>query len=263
MKRSKKIEISIVVPVFNEAENITELHQQLIKSLNRTKKSYEIIIVDDGSTDNSRKILSNLKPLTIVTLRRNFGQTAALDAGIKQASGKYLVTLDGDLQNDPKDIPKMLNMLIKYDVDVVCGWRKKRKDNWSKKLISNSARWLRYKIIHDGVKDSGCTLRVYKIDCFKNLTLRGEMHRFIPAILKWRGFKIREIAVNHRSRKKGKSKYTITRTIKGFLDILFSLVFPKIFVKAITFTRYVRLHFRNGRFMHSSNIICIKSILWS
>ncbi len=212
--------LSFVIPVHNEAGNVKKLHQELLTTARKINQPFEIIFVDDASTDETSQRLKQLKPVTIITFRTNYGQTAALDAGIHHANGQYVVTLDGDLQNDPADVPKMLEKLKTEDLDVVCGWRKKRKDNLSKRFISYGAKLLRKKLVDDGVHDSGCTLRVYKKECFEHLHLKGEMHRFIPAILKWRGFKIGEIKVNHRFRKYGQSKYTLTRTIKGFLDML-------------------------------------------
>lgn len=219
--------ISFVVPVMNEAGNVNKLHQEVVKAAKKIGNSFEIIFVDDGSTDNTVEVLKKLKPIKIIEMRRNFGQTAALDAGIKESQGKYLATLDGDLQNNPADIPKMLKKLKKEDWDVVCGWRVKRKDSFSKRFISKGARWLRSFLVADGIHDSGCTLRVYKKECFEDLNLRGEMHRFIPAILKWRGFKITEMPVDHRSREYGVTKYNFKRTVKGFLDMLSIWFFRK------------------------------------
>jgi glycosyltransferase involved in cell wall biosynthesis len=224
--------LSFIVPVMNEAENIATLHAELVAAaLQITKKSahsaFEIIFVDDGSTDNTVAELKKLSPITIIELRRNFGQTAALDAGIKAAKGEYLVTLDGDGQNDPGDVPALLNELIEKDVDVVCGWRAKRKDSSSKRFVSAGAKWLRSFLVNDGIHDSGCTLRVYRSECFEGLTLRGEMHRFIPALLKWRGYKVTEMPVNHRPRLHGVSKYSMSRTVKGFLDMLSLWFFRK------------------------------------
>ena len=225
--------ISFVVPIFNEEGNIEKLHQEIlgvIKDLQKTRKEakdFEIIFVDDGSRDKTPEIMKSLKPLKIITLRRNSGQTAALDAGFKAAQGEYVVSLDGDLQNDPHSVPKMLDYLEEKNLDVVCGWRKNRKDSFAKKFISNGAKWLRSFLIRDHVHDSGCTLRVYKKECFSGLSLRGELHRFIPALLVWRGFKVGEIAVKHHPRHSGRSKYSMTRTVKGFMDMLTLWFFHK------------------------------------
>ena len=159
-------------------------------------------------------------------MRANFGQTAAMDAGIKAASGFYLATLDGDGQNDPAEIPKLIEKLEMDDLDVVSGWRKNRKDTFMKKFSSKCAAFIRKLLINDGIHDSGCSLKVYKSECFKGVTLYGEMHRFIPAILKIKGFKIGEMVVNHRPRTTGKTKYNWKRGIKGILD-MFSVWFWK------------------------------------
>jgi len=216
---AKKIELSVVVPIFNEEKNIIPLYKELTSVLKKIKKSYEIIFVNDGSTDNSLQIMKKLKPLKIISLRKNSGQSAALDAGIKNAKGEVIITLDGDGQNDPKDIPRLL-VKLNEGYDVVCGWRYKRKDPPSKKIISKGAAFLRKFFVDDHVHDSGCTLRVYRQECFENLDLYGEMHRMIPALMRWRGFKITEIKVNHRPRVHGKTKYNWKRVIKGFLDMV-------------------------------------------
>lgn len=226
-QKPTNIFLSFVVPVFNEADSLTQLHQELLVAAKSLQKPFEIIFIDDGSTDQTPSILAKLKPATVITLRKNFGQTAALDAGIKQASGRYVATLDGDLQNDPADIPKMLEKLEKDKLDFICGWRRHRQDSAWRRFVSWGARWLRSILVSDSINDSGCTLRVYKRECFENLTLRGEMHRFIPAILKWRGFLVGEVVVNHRPRLYGQTKYGVKRTVKGFLDMLSLWFFRK------------------------------------
>ena len=143
-----------------------------------------------------------------------------MDAGIKLAKNHYVITMDGDGQNDPNDIPKMIQLLEEKDLDVVSGWRRKRKDGLLKRFVSRIANLLRAIIIHDGINDSGCSLKIYKKECFEQISLYGEMHRFIPAILKIKGFKIGELEVNHRPRTKGKTKYNWRRTFKGFIDMI-------------------------------------------
>lgn len=221
---------SFVIPVMNEEGNVKKLHQELVaaaEELTDSHEEFELIFVDDGSTDKTVARLQKLSPLHLIELRGNYGQTAALDAGIKAARGEYIVTMDGDLQNDPADVPKMYKALIEQQKDVICGWRKDRKDPWSKKFISDGAKFLRSFLVNDGIHDSGCTLRVYKAECFEDLTLRGEMHRFIPAILRWRGFNIDEVPVNHRPRTAGETKYNFKRTIKGLLDMMSLWFFRK------------------------------------
>lgn len=210
---------SIVVPVFNEEDNVAKLHQEIVQTLKKLKGKSEIIFVNDGSTDNTLQQLKKLNSITIINLRKNSGQSAALDAGIKYASGKIIVTLDGDGQNNPADIPRLLSKL-NGEVDVVCGWRANRKDPFSKRFVSGGARWLRGLLVKDGVHDAGCTLRVYKREVFEDLDLQGEMHRMLPALLKWRGFNVVEEKVGHRKRRFGRTKYNWKRIIKGFIDML-------------------------------------------
>ena len=215
---AKKPYYSIIIPVLNEEKNIKNLHQEIVTVMKTLKKPYEIIFVDDGSSDNTFEILKKLKPIKVIRFRKNFGQSAALDAGIKNSQGKILITLDGDGQNDPNDIPKLLKKLDeKYDA--VCGWRYQRNDPLSKKIVSKVANYIGSFLVNSGIHDSGCTLRVYKKECFDDFDLYGEMHRMIPALIRWRGFKITEVKVNHKKRKFGKTKYTLTRTLKGFIDM--------------------------------------------
>jgi glycosyltransferase involved in cell wall biosynthesis len=213
-----QLKYSVVVPVYNEKETVKNLHQEIVATMNSISYPYEIIFVDDGSTDKTYEILSQLSSIKIIRFRKNFGQTAALDCGIKQARGEVIITLDGDGQNPPFEIPKLLKKLDE-GYDLVSGWRYNRKDPFSKKIISQWAEILRKFLVKDEIHDSGCTLKVYKKDCFKNLDLYGEIHRFIPAILKWRGFKVGEAKVEHRERNFGKSKYNYKRILKGFLDM--------------------------------------------
>jgi len=217
---SQNTKISIIVPIFNEVENVANLHTEIKSVCDGAGFIYEIIFIDDGSTDGTYDKCKTLQPLKLVRLRRNFGQTAAMDAGIKQAKNDYIVTMDGDGQNDPADIPAMIDYMRENDFDVVSGWRKKRKDSFFKRFASRSANLLRKIIVRDGIRDSGCSLKVYKKECFNNLNLYGEMHRFIPALLKIKGFTIGEIVVNHRPRRAGKTKYNWRRGVKGFIDML-------------------------------------------
>ena len=212
--------ISVIIPVYNEEENVGDLHAEITGTCIKNQYEYEIIFIDDGSTDKTTEQIKRLSPVTLIRFRKNFGQTAALDAGIKHAKNDYIITMDGDRQNDPNDIPKLISYLEENDLDVVSGWRKKRKDGFLKKFVSRGANILRSILIHDGIKDSGCSLKVYKRECFQQVSLFGEMHRFIPAILKIKGFEIGEMEVNHRPRTKGKTKYNWHRTFKGFIDMI-------------------------------------------
>lgn len=212
--------ISVVVPVYNEEGNVAHLHQEIKEVCEANNYTYEIIFVNDGSSDKTVQVCKTLRPLKLIRMRRNFGQTAAMDAGIKNSKYDYIVTMDGDGQNDPADIPMMIEYLEEHDLDVVSGWRKHRKDTFMKKFTSRGANFLRHILIHDGIHDSGCSLKVYKRECFDHINLYGEQHRFIPAILKIKGFKIGEVVVNHRPRTSGKTKYNWKRTIKGFTDMV-------------------------------------------
>ncbi|MEK6964513.1 MAG: glycosyltransferase family 2 protein [Nanoarchaeota archaeon] len=217
------MDLSIVIPVKNEEENLETLYKELSQTIVKLG-SYEIIFVNDGSTDHSLEILKRIQKkdshVILIQFRKSFGQTAAMDAGFKQAQGNVIIPLDADLQNDPKDIPKLLTKL-KEGFDVVSGWRKNRQDSAGKSISSHIAHLLRQLLIKEEIHDSGCTLKAYKKECFKDLNLYGEMHRYIPAILRLKGFKIGEVIVNHRPRKAGKTKYGTTRLVKGFFDLLF------------------------------------------
>ena len=213
------MDLSIVIPVYNEEKNVALLHQTIRNTLDKTDFKYEIIFVDDGSTDNTFNILNNLKKVKIIKFRKNFGQTAAMMAGFENSNGKVIVSLDGDLQNDPSDIPKLLDKLNE-GYDVVSGWRYNRQDSFGKKAFSKIANSFRQLLVKDPIHDSGCSLRAYKKECFSDLQLHGEMHRYIPAILAWKGFKLDEVKVNHLPRKYGKTKYNMWRVLKGFMDLI-------------------------------------------
>lgn len=215
--------VSVVVPLYNEEENVHELHSSLKGVLDSIGAEYEIIYVDDGSTDNTlaliQKIQSEDNSVLIISLRRNFGQTAAFAAGFDYSKGDIIVTIDGDLQNDPNDIPKLLNLI--KDNDIVSGWRKKRKDPFfSRRLPSILANWLISKVTGVSLHDYGCSLKAYRKDVIKNLKLYGDMHRFIPAVASWYGVRIAEVETTHHPRKRGKSKYGISRTMKVVLDLI-------------------------------------------
>lgn len=212
--------VSIVVPVYNEEGNVTELHKEICNVCNENNYTFEIIFIDDGSTDGTMEKCKSLRPLKLIQMRKNFGQTAAMDAGIKASRYDYIVTMDGDRQNDPSDIPHMIDYLEENNLDVVSGWRKNRKDTFMKKFTSRGANFLRHMIVHDGIHDSGCSLKVYRRECFEGMNLYGEQHRFIPALLKIKGFTVGEVIVNHRPRIVGVTKYNWKRTIKGFVDMI-------------------------------------------
>jgi glycosyltransferase involved in cell wall biosynthesis len=223
-EKQKPVWISIVIPVYNEEDNVKALHTKLTEVLPAITENYEILFVDDGSTDNTFALLKKLnnedKRLKVIKFRTNFGQSAALSAGFEFSNGDAIITMDGDLQNDPSDIPKLLDELQESDYDVVCGWRFDRADSKLKKLFSKIANLLRRRFTAEDIHDSGCTLRVYKKDCIADLELYGEMHRYIPALLLWKGYKIGEVKVKHHERKYGTTKYSWKRIVKGFLDLI-------------------------------------------
>jgi glycosyltransferase involved in cell wall biosynthesis len=220
-----EIELSIVIPLFNEEESVEPLYTQLKEALEPLEQSYEIIIVEDGSTDRSFEMLKGLhaqdKRLKVIRFRRNFGQTAAFAAGFDYAQGRVVVTMDADLQNDPADVPRLLEKL-EEGYDVVSGWRVERwKSAWlTRRLPSVVANRLISETTGVHLHDYGCSLKAYRSDVVKNINLYGELHRFIPAMASWMGVSVAEIPVHYRSRQFGTSKYGISRTIKVILDLL-------------------------------------------
>jgi glycosyltransferase involved in cell wall biosynthesis len=219
-KEKSTPDISVIVPVFNEEANIKPLFKELRKVMEKMGKDYEIIFIDDGSMDDSLKILKTLRSVRIIVFRKNFGQTAAIAAGMDNAKGKVIVALDADLQNDPKDIPRLISEMRK-GYDIVSGWRKDRKDNLlMRRIPSFVANWLISKISGLKLHDYGCTLKVYKKEVVKDIMLYGEMHRFIPAIAASVGYKVGEIEVSHNPRMYGTTKYGIGRTFRVILDLI-------------------------------------------
>jgi len=217
------IEVSVVVPVLNEQENLRPLYEQITSSLSGNH-DFEMIFVDDGSTDDSFAILNQMyerdSRIRVIRLRKNFGQTAALSAGFAHARGRCIVALDADLQNDPADIPEMVDKLNE-GFDVVSGWRKKRHDNAITRLIpSKIANWLIGRITGVKLHDFGCTLKAYRREVLVQTKLYGEMHRFIPALASWAGASITEMVVNHRPRTAGAAKYGLARTWRVILDLI-------------------------------------------
>ncbi len=218
-----KESVSVIVPVYNEEESIPILYRSLIEVLEKCGRPYEIIFVDDGSDDRTPAILEDLHRrdgrVVVVTLRKNFGQTAALVAGFDHARGEIIVTIDGDLQNDPADIPKLLEMMDDYDV--VSGWRVDRKDPFlTRRLPSRIANWIISVVTGLKLHDYGCTLKAYRKEIIRNVKLYGEMHRYIPAVAKWAGARVGEIETTHHPRRFGRSKYGLSRTVKVILDLI-------------------------------------------
>jgi glycosyltransferase involved in cell wall biosynthesis len=213
--------ISVVVPVHNEANNLAPLHAELQAILTSLTDEFEIIYVDDGSTDSSLAELSLLKGATIISLNRCYGQATALDAGFKAATGDLIISIDGDGQNDPADIPRLLEKMHAENLDVVAGWRKVRSDKRGIRLLTKIGRAFRHALINDPVHDTGCTLRVYTREAAKSLDLGGEMHRYILALLRWKGFMIGELEVRDRARVNGVSKYGYGKAVRGLIDLIY------------------------------------------
>lgn len=218
------MKLSIVVPIYNEEDNLLELYRQLKTALDLGAYTYEIICVNDGSRDKSGEVLASLasqdKNFKVITFTRNFGQTAAMSAGIKASFGEVIIPMDADLQNDPADIPLFLTKLDE-GFDVVSGWRKNRQDKAiSRKLPSKIANWLIGIITGVKIHDYGCSMKAYRREIIQDVNLYGEMHRFIPAYASWQGGKVTEIVVNHRARVHGETKYGISRTFRVILDLI-------------------------------------------
>lgn len=218
------VTISVIIPVYNEEENVRPLCKSVDRELKLLEIDYEIILVDDGSTDNTFAIASRLSEkysaIKVIRLRRNYGQTPAMAAGIDAAEGRILITMDGDLQNDPADFHRFIEKL-QEGYDIVVGWRHKRQDKLiSRKIPSRVANWIIGKVTGVPVKDNGCSLKAYRSEIIKNVPLYSEMHRFIPAMTSMTGAKIAEIKVRHHARRFGISKYGLSRMYKVILDLV-------------------------------------------
>jgi glycosyltransferase involved in cell wall biosynthesis len=215
--------ISVVIPLLNEEESLRELHEQLKSALSRIGGNYELIFVDDGSTDNSFRVLKELRQrnnrVKAIRFRRNFGKSAALAVGFQKAQGEFVVTMDADLQDDPSEIQNLIREL-KGGFDVVSGWKKKRRDPFTKTLPSKFFNFVTAKVTGIKIHDFNCGLKGYRRDVVKSVNVYGELHRYIPALAHWQGFKVGETVVNHRPRRFGKTKFGMARFTRGFLDLL-------------------------------------------
>ena len=222
---SGSVDLSIVVPVYNEEDNLPLLCPEIRDVLDPTRLHYEVIFVDDGSQDRSADLVREFREqdprVRLLRLKANAGETAATDAGFKAVRGRYVVVMDADLQNDPHDIPAMLAHLEQWDA--VTGWRVNRAagDSWIRRLSSRIANRVRNALSHETIEDSGCTFRAFRQECLRDLVLYKGFHRFIPTLLKMRGFRVLEVPVNHRPRRFGNSKYGIgNRALRAFVDLL-------------------------------------------
>ncbi len=216
--------ISIIIPVFNESESIGYLLDEVLNVMCSNKLNFEIVVVNDGSQDSTANVLDeltiNIKELSVISLRTNYGQTAAMAAGFDNSNGEVVITLDGDLQNDPNDIPKLISH-INEGYDLICGWRYDRKDKLiNRRIPSKIANKLIANVTGLKLHDYGCSLKAFKKEILDDIKLYGELHRFLPVLAKIEGAKIKEIKVNHRSRKYGSSKYGIDRTFRVLMDLL-------------------------------------------
>jgi glycosyltransferase involved in cell wall biosynthesis len=215
--------ISVVVPAYNEVESLRPLTEELLGVMRGLNREFEVLFVDDGSRDGTRDLMRRLseenREVHFIGFKQNRGQTSAMAAGFKHAKGDVIVTLDADMQNDPHDIPKLLEKLNEYDV--VCGWRQKRHDSLVRRISSRIANYVRNKLSDEQIVDVGCSLKVYKRQCVDDLKLFEGMHRFLPTLVKLAGYTVTEVPVNHRPRELGTSKYGISnRIMKAFLDLL-------------------------------------------
>jgi glycosyltransferase involved in cell wall biosynthesis len=215
--------ISVVIPAYNEVESLRPLTSEVLDTMRGIGQEFEVLYVDDGSRDGTRDLLRKLSDeypeVRFVGFKHNRGQTAAMTAGFKHAKGDIVVTLDADMQNDPRDIPRLLEKVGEYDV--VCGWRRKRRDNVVRRISSRVANFVRNWLSDEEIIDVGCSLKAYKKECLEELNLFEGMHRFLPTLVKMAGYTVVEVPVNHRERKLGTSKYNIrNRIVKAFLDLL-------------------------------------------
>jgi len=222
--KTNRIVVSVVIPVYNEEESVLPLYQSVCRACELLREPYEVIFVDDGSRDKTFDILKGIYEhdarVKVLSFRKNSGQTAAMAAGFEYANGDLIVSMDGDLQNDPVDIPRLLSKL-REGFDVVCGWRKSRQDKfWTRRLPSMVANWIIGRVTGVRIHDNGCSLKAYRASVIKSIALYGEMHRFIPAMATLAGARIAEIVVNHHPRRFGKSKYGMGRIWRVVLDII-------------------------------------------
>ncbi len=218
------MDISVVIPAYNEADSFPELLRELKETLEPLEKTFEVMVIDDGSSDETLNVLKSLKKnypwLRVVSFRTNYGKSAALSEAFKTAQGEFIITMDADLQDDPQEIPVLISKLIDENYDLISGWKKKRRDPLSKTIPSKFFNFATSRITGIKIHDFNCGLKAYRNEVVKNLVVYGELHRFLPVLAHWKGFKVGETPVNHRSRKYGKTKFGISRFFNGFFDLI-------------------------------------------
>ena len=220
-----RLDLSVVIPIYNERENLVALEERLNETLQKLDFNYEVVFVDDGSLDGSDELIRTLQKhnphLRLIRFAKNFGQSAAFVAGFRTSRGRIIVTMDADLQNDPADIPALLEKIKEFDV--VCGWRHKRNDPWIKKISSKVANAVRNQLSDETIADTGCSLKAFRRECFDNIILFNGMHRFFPTLIKMEGFSVTQVKVSHHPRLHGKSKYNIRNRLWSSLKDLFGV----------------------------------------
>ncbi len=218
------MQYSVIIPAHNEEQSIQPLYLSVRSVMNNLDKDWELIFIDDGSSDKTfeqiRQVSSEDKRVKFIKFRRNFGQTAAWSAGFGHAQGDYVIVMDADMQNDPSDIPRLLEALNEKKLDVISGWRKNRRDNKGLVLLSKIGNWVHRIVTGEKIHDHGCSLKIYRRESLVDLELYGEMHRYITALLSWKGFRVGEIEVKHHARQFGQTNYSIRKKFKGFLDLI-------------------------------------------
>lgn len=219
------LDLSVVIPIYNERENLVALEERLNETFQKLDFNYEVVFVDDGSLDGSDELIRTLQKhnphLRLIRFAKNFGQSAAFVAGFRTSRGRIIVTMDADLQNDPADIPALLEKIKEFDV--VCGWRHKRNDPWIKKISSKVANAVRNQLSDETIADTGCSLKAFRRECFDNIILFNGMHRFFPTLIKMEGFSVTQVKVSHHPRLHGKSKYNIRNRLWSSLKDLFGV----------------------------------------
>ncbi len=218
------MDISVLIPAYNEAESLPELLQKIDHVIGKMKMEYEVVVVDDGSRDGTLEVLKNLKAryptLRVISFRKNYGKSAALSEGFRAVKGDYIITMDADLQDDPEEIPALIDKMIKEDLDLVSGWKKKRHDPISKTIPSKFFNFVTSRLTGIQLHDFNCGLKAYRRDVTKDLPVYGELHRFLPVLAHWNGFRVGELVVKHHPRKFGKTKFGLSRFFNGFFDLL-------------------------------------------